>query len=142
MDKKVSVIIPAKNESQGLASTLQKLRSLSGIGEIIVVNDGSNDATPEIALENGAILISHPYSIGNGGAIKSGARAASGEILIFMDGDGQHDPEDIPRLIQHLEQGYDMVIGARSHSSQANIGRIFVNSLYNRLASYMTGQNI
>ncbi|MCU7936931.1 MAG: glycosyltransferase family 2 protein [Candidatus Thiodiazotropha sp. (ex Dulcina madagascariensis)] len=142
MNKKVSVIIPAKNESQSLASTLEKLSSLSDIDEIIVVNDGSDDETPDIVRQHGAKLISHPYSIGNGGAIKSGARAASGEIFVFMDADGQHDPNDIPRLLERLEQGSDMVIGARSRASQAGIGRSLANRFYNRLASYMTGQPI
>jgi len=140
--KTISIVIPAKNEAKSLDLILPKIKSIVSAYEIIVVDDGSDDATRETALTHGAKVVAHPYSIGNGGAIKAGARAASGEIIVFMDADGQHNPEDIPRLIQPLEEGCDMVIGARSHASQASMGRNFANRLYNHLASYMTGQTI
>lgn len=95
-----------------------------------------------MAEQYGAKLISHAYRLGNGAAIKSGARAASGETLLFMDADGQHQPEDILRLLEKLAEGYDMVVGARTSNSQAGVHRATANRFYNWLASYMTGQKI
>lgn len=138
-----SIVIPAKNEEQGLRKTLPKLRSMYPEAEIIVVNDGSTDTTVEVCEEVGVRVVSHPYSKGNGSAIKSGARAASGDYLIFMDGDGQHDAADIEKLLYKLEEGYDLVVGARSgRGAQASIARWSANSLYNWLASWMVNQKI
>jgi glycosyltransferase involved in cell wall biosynthesis len=138
-----SIVIPAKNEEQGLRKTLPKLRSMYPEAEIIVVNDGSTDTTVEVCEEVGVKVVSHPYSKGNGAAIKSGARAASGDYLIFMDGDGQHDAADIEKLLYKLEEGYDLVVGARSgRGAQASIARWSANSLYNWLASWMVNQKI
>lgn len=139
---KLSIILPAKNEAEGLKSFLPRLRKQQPHAEIIVVNDGSTDSTAEVCLANGVIVVTHPYSMGNGAAIKSGARHATGDILIFMDADGQHQPEDIPRLLQHLANGYDMAVGARDGHSQASKARGFGNHLYNKLASYMTNHQI
>tara|TARA_R110001599_G_scaffold215962_2_gene414227 strand:+ start:4297 stop:5160 length:864 start_codon:yes stop_codon:yes gene_type:complete len=140
--KTVSIILPAKNESGGLSSTLPLLIHYFPEEEIIVVNDGSTDDTLNICKEFGVKVISHPYSKGNGAAIKTGAKAATGEILVFMDSDGQHRPEDIGRLLEKLKQGYDMVVGARSSKSQASIGRWAANTFYNKLSSWMVGQKI
>ncbi len=140
--KSLSVVIPARNEEAGLRMLLSKLRQQLPNAEIIVVDDGSTDSTSEIGRELGARVIRHPYGMGNGASIKSGARAASGEILLFMDADGQHDPADIPRMLTMLDQGYDMVIGARDSTSQANVGRSFANRLYNWFASWMVGHRI
>lgn len=138
----VSVVIPARNEARNLEGLLPKLvESFPGY-EIIVVNDGSSDDTAEVCTAHGVRVITHPYSMGNGAAIKSGARAATGEVLVFMDGDGQHDPADIPRLLERLAEGFDMVVGARRRGSQASMGRGLANGFYNRLASYMAGQRI
>ena len=139
---KLSIILPAKNEAEGLKSFLPRLRKQYPEAEIIVVNDGSTDNTAEVCLSNGVYVVTHPYSMGNGAAIKSGARHASGEILVFMDADGQHQPEDIQRLLKHIDNGYDMAVGARDGDSQASKARGFGNALYNRLASYMTGHNV
>lgn len=138
----VSVVIPAKDEGSVIGGLLERIAALGLAHEIIVVDDGSGDDTARVAAQAGARVISHPYSRGNGAAIKSGARAASGEVIVFMDGDGQHDPADIPRLLGRLEQGYDMVVGARRRGSQASLGRNLANRLYNRLASYMTRHRI
>jgi len=133
---KVSIIIPAYNESQTIGGIVLKIKELYPDYEIIVVNDGSMDDTAAIAKEAGAHVHSHPYNIGNGAAIKSGIRVANGDILVFMDGDGQHDPKDIARLIEYMPD-YDMVVGARFISSQASVGRAIGNKLYNVLASYV-----
>jgi glycosyltransferase involved in cell wall biosynthesis len=137
-----SVVIPAKNESGSVHSLIEQLLALPGLKEIIVVDDGSTDGTGDIAEKLGATVIRHPYSKGNGAAIKSGARAATGDILLFMDADGQHSPDDVHRLLQKLDQGFDMVVGARQSGSQASVGRGFANKFYNWLASYMTGHKI
>jgi glycosyltransferase involved in cell wall biosynthesis len=110
--------------------------------ELVVVDDGSTDATAQVAADAGARVVRHPYSMGNGAAIKSGARAAKGEILVFMDADGQHSPEDIAPLLARLDEGFDMVVGARQSGSQANLGRGLANGFYNRFASLMVGQRI
>jgi glycosyltransferase involved in cell wall biosynthesis len=136
---RISVILPAKNEAEGLRRTLPGLRGLLGDAEVIVVDDGSTDETAAVAREHGALVLGAPYSMGNGAAIKRGARAARGELLVFLDADGQHNAELIPRLLARLDQGYDMVVGARGWDGQASVGRGLANGLYNRIASIMTG---
>jgi len=136
---KISIILPAKNEVAGLSRTLPRLREEMPDAEIIVVDDGSTDATAQVARDQGARVIGSPYSMGNGAAIKRGARAATGNILVFMDADGQHDPGDIQKLLAVLGQGYDMVVGARDSSGQASVHRGLANRFYNWLASRMTG---
>ncbi len=138
----LSIILPAKNEAEGLQRTLPGLRSAYPQAQIIVVDDGSTDATAQIAHDHGAMVISNPYSMGNGAAIKRGARAASGQVLVFMDADGQHNAAHIQALLDKLDQGYDMVVGARDASGQANFHRGLANAFYNRLASHMTGHRI
>ncbi len=138
----VSVVLPAKNESAALGLTIRSIRQVLPDAEVIVVNDGSTDDTVEVAGIAGARVVSHPYSKGNGAAIKTGARAAAGEVIVFMDADGQHDPADIPRLLASLAQSHDMVVGARQKGSQASVGRGLANGLYNRLASWMTGHKV
>ena len=96
---KFSIVIPAKNEEQGLAGLLPELIALYPEAEVIVVNDGSTDSTAQVATEAGVAVITHPYSKGNGAAVKSGARAATGDYIVFMDGDGQHHPSDIANLL-------------------------------------------
>lgn len=135
---KVSIVLPAKNESAAIGQTLAQIQQLQLAHEIIVVNDGSTDQTKQVAESAGAKVVTHPYSKGNGAAIKTGARTATGDIIVFMDADGQHDPNDISRLIEKIEQGYDLVVGARQKGSQASVGRGIANSLYNNLATYMT----
>ncbi|WP_430388208.1 glycosyltransferase family 2 protein [Dyella sp. 20L07] len=139
---RLSIILPAKNEGAALQDLLPCLRAAQPDAEIIVVDDGSSDNTLEICDAEGVQCLSSPYSMGNGAAIKRGARAASGSILVFMDGDGQHAPADIARLLEKLEQGYDMVVGARDWSSQAGVGRGIANTVYNWLATRMTGHDV
>jgi len=138
----LSIIIPAKNEANSLVSLLPDLKQRYPEAEIIVVDDGSTDKTRDVVIENGARCVSHHFSLGNGAAIKSGARASTGKTLVFMDGDGQHQPQDIERLLETYNKGFDMVIGARTAKSQASIGRLVANKLYNRFASIMTGRDI
>lgn len=138
----LSIVIPARDEAASLPLLLQKLRALHAAAEIVVVDDGSTDDTAKMASATKAAVISHPYSLGNGAAVKSGARAARGEVLVFMDADGQHAPEDIARLLEKFNKGYDMVIGARSGGSHASLGRRLANGIYNTLASWMVGHRI
>jgi len=140
--RELSIILPAKNEAEGLKRTLPGLREAYPDAEIIVVNDGSTDATAEIAAGLGAKVVGSPYSMGNGAAIKRGTRAAHGAVLVFMDADGQHSAEHIGQLLAKLDEGYDMVVGARDGSGQANFHRGLANAFYNRLASHMTGHRI
>jgi glycosyltransferase involved in cell wall biosynthesis len=139
---RISIILPAKNEAAALRDLLPRLTVAQPGAEIIVVDDGSTDDTRAVCAESGVVCLSSPYSMGNGAAIKRGARAATAEILVFMDGDGQHDPADIDRLLARLDQGYDMVVGARDWESQAGVGRGVANTVYNLLASKMTGQKV
>ena len=134
--KKISVIIPAYNEAPTIGDLVLKTKRLYPDIEIVVVNDGSTDDTGAIARNAGARVFSHPYNIGNGAAIKSGIRIARGDILVFMDGDNQHNPEDIAKLLYYMKD-YDMVVGARSNGDQASWGRTFGNTAYNWLASYV-----
>ena len=136
---RISIILPAKNEADGLRKTLPALRDAIPGAELIVVDDGSTDATAQVAAEHGATVLGAPYSMGNGAAIKRGARHARGDILVFMDADGQHDPACIPRLLERLDEGYDMVVGARDWAGQAGVHRGAANAFYNWLASRMTG---
>ncbi|MDM1249715.1 glycosyltransferase family 2 protein [Acinetobacter johnsonii] len=135
---KISVVLPAKNEAGAIEQTIKGIKGLELVHEIIVINDGSTDSTKEIAETAGAKVISHPYSKGNGAAIKTGARNATGNIIVFMDADGQHNANDIFKLIERIDQGYDLVVGARQKGSQASIGRGIANKLYNNLATYMS----
>lgn len=139
---KLSIVIPAKNEARNLENFLPRLLKQVGEAECIVVNDGSTDDTLDICKAHGVNVISHPYSKGNGAAIKTGARAARGDVIVFLDGDGQHKPEDIPRLLEELDKGFDMVVGARDRDSQADSYRALANGIYNSLSSTITGQNI
>jgi glycosyltransferase involved in cell wall biosynthesis len=135
-------VIPAKNEGLAIGAVVEGVLRVLPDSEVIVVDDGSEDETASLAENAGASVIRHPYSKGNGAAIKAGARLAKGEVLVFMDGDGQHSAEDLKRLLARLDEGYDMVVGARQKGSQANVGRSIANSLYNAMASYMTGQSV
>jgi glycosyltransferase involved in cell wall biosynthesis len=132
----VSVVIPAYNETATVGEVVKGILELHPHFEIIVINDGSTDETAEVAKDAGAIVYSHPYNIGNGAAIKSGIRIASGEILVFMDGDGQHDPKEISSLLEPFPN-YDMVVGARGKGDQASWLRAMANTIYNRFASYV-----
>jgi glycosyltransferase involved in cell wall biosynthesis len=138
---KVSVIIPAYNEASTIGNIVNKIRSLYPDFEIIVIDDHSSDNTAQAAQDAGALVHSHPYNIGNGASIKTGIRLAIGNILVFMDADGQHEPKDIERLIEYFPE-YDMVVGCRSKESTVNAGRNVANKIYNWLASYVANFSI
>lgn len=139
---KVSVVIPAKNEAEGLRRVLPRLIEHHPAAEVIVVDDGSSDETAEIARSFGAKVVSNPYSLGNGAAVKQGVRVARGDFVVFMDADGQHDPALIGPLLARLNDGFDMVVGARSSSGQAGFHRSLANRFYNLVATWMTGHRI
>src|SRR5574337_1592265 len=138
----ISIVIPAKNEAAALESLLPRLRAAQPSAEILVVDDGSTDATALICAIHAVSVLRQPYSMGNGAAIKRGTRAARGETIVFMDGDGQHDPADIGRLVAKIDDGFDMVVGARDWGGQAGVGRGLANTFYNWLASRMTGHTV
>lgn len=138
----LSVVLPSHNEASKLPSVLLELKQQLPNAELLVIDDGSTDATAVEAERAGASVVRHPRRLGNGAAIKTGARQAAGEVIIFMDADGQHDPADIPRLLNKFQEGYYMVVGARKGVSQASVGRRVANGFYNRLASIMTGHRI
>jgi len=142
MDDSISIVLPAHNEQQNLDRLLKRLRQEVPHSQIIVVDDCSTDSTGEVVKRSGNSLVRHPRRLGNGAAVKTGARHAKGDIIVFMDADGQHDPADIPRLLEKIDEGYYMVVGARTGKSHASYGRRLANGFYNRLASIMTGYRI
>ena len=138
----ISIIIPVFNEADKLSELLNNIRALRlASSEIIVIDDGSTDGSSDVAMSAGANVIRHPYNIGNGAAIKSGIRAARGRLLVFMDGDGQHKPEDILKLLAEAKN-YHMVVGARAKGSKRRFHRYAANVVYNLLASYVTRFNV
>lgn len=139
---KLTLIIPSRNESDSLRQLLPDVVSALPDAEIIVVDDGSEDSSREACARFPVKVISHPYPKGNGAAIKTGARAASGDVLIFMDADGQHKPQDIPLLLERFREGYDMVVGARQSGSQAGLHRAVANDLFSRFATWMVQQPV
>jgi len=134
-------VVPAFNEERAIGALVAALRSGPAWHEIIVVDDGSSDATAERAREAGARVVRHPYNKGNGAAVKTGIRSASGEYVLIIDGDGQHRAADAARLVSRLGE-FDLVIGARSASTQASWARRMGNAALNRLASYLTSREV
>jgi glycosyltransferase involved in cell wall biosynthesis len=137
----VSIVIPAYNEGPAIAEVVAALGQAGPWREIIVVDDGSADDTGRHAAAAGAIVVRHPYNKGNGAAVKSGIRRASGDFVLIVDGDGQHSASDSRRLVSRLGE-YDLVIGARSGATQATHARRVGNSALNRLAGYLTDREI
>jgi glycosyltransferase involved in cell wall biosynthesis len=137
----VSIVIPAYNEAEIIAGVVAGLKAAAPWREIIVVDDGSRDATAATATAAGATVMRHPYNKGNGAAVKTGIRRATGEFVLIIDGDGQHPPEDACRIVSRLGE-YDLVVGARSAATQATQTRRFGNGALNQFASYLTGRDI
>ncbi len=138
---RVSVVIPACNEAGVIGTVVRELRALGTWHEILVIDDGSKDDTGDEAQAAGARVIRHPYNKGNGAAVKTGIRAATGEFILIMDGDGQHQPADAVRLVGRLGE-YDLVVGARSGATQAGSTRRAGNAALNALASYLAQRDI
>lgn len=142
---RISVIIPAYQEGNGIGIVVSNIHAVMkkmGLSfEIIVVDDGSKDATAENASKAGARVLQHPYNIGNGAAIKTGIRHARGAVLVTIDADGQHNPEDIPLLVNRIGD-YDMVVGSRNSTSDTAAHRDLANLVFNSLASYVSGRKI
>ncbi|HEX5070580.1 MAG TPA: glycosyltransferase family 2 protein [Vicinamibacterales bacterium] len=137
----VTVLIPACNERASIEQVIAGLRAAAPWREIVVVDDGSTDGTGEAASQAGARVVRHPYNKGNGAAVKSGIRAATGEYILIIDGDGQHKPSDALALVAPLGD-YDLVVGARSATTQAGARRRVGNAMLNRLASFLTERDI
>jgi glycosyltransferase involved in cell wall biosynthesis len=141
----ISIILPAFQEEQGIPPLLMQIGAVMAKMrrpyEILVIDDGSTDGTAARAREAGARVISHPYNIGNGAAVKTGIREARGRVIVMMDADGQHEPADIPRLIEHLGL-HDMVVGARTRESETSLHRDLANKVYNWFASYICNRKI
>ena len=141
-ERDLSVVIPCKDEADSLRVLLPHIRRVVPESEILVIDDGSSDDSARVCSEHRVRCASHPYCKGNGAAIKTGARLAGRRLLVFMDADGQHCPDDIPRLVEKINQGYDLAIGARQPGGHASWQRGLANRAYNGLASMMTGYNI
>jgi glycosyltransferase involved in cell wall biosynthesis len=136
-----SVVVPAFNEGRSIGPLVTELRSVAKWREILVVDDGSGDDTGSRAEAAGARVIRHPYNKGNGAAVKTGLRQATGLFVLIIDADGQHRPSDGPRLVARLDT-YDLVIGARSGRTQATAFRRLGNAMLNQTASYLTTRPI
>jgi glycosyltransferase involved in cell wall biosynthesis len=134
-----SVVIPAFNEGNGIASTVAGLKS-QGFAEILVIDDGSTDETAKRAEEAGARVVRHPYNKGNGAAVKTGIREASSPVILLMDADTQHDPKEASGIVGPVG-AYDLVIGARSLGDQS-MTRALGNAVFRALASWLTGRPI
>jgi glycosyltransferase involved in cell wall biosynthesis len=135
--ERITVLLPAYNEELSIGNTIRRIKELYPDFEVLVVDDGSTDTTMRAAMEAGANVYPHPYNIGNGAAVKTGLRCASGDWVLMMDADGQHDPADIERLLEHKDT-YDMVVGARTKGSLGSVHRNLANKMYNWFASYVT----
>jgi len=133
----VSIVIPVYNEAGVIGGLVRDIRALLPHAEVLVIDDGSTDATADVAADAGAKVVRHPYNKGNGAAARTGILQASGDVVVMMDGDGQHDPQDIPRLLECFPV-YDMIVGARDMQGQAGYGRGFGNFVLNKLAGYLT----
>lgn len=143
--RKISIVIPAFNEASVIGKIIKQAIAVMKENrydyEVIVVDDGSQDETCEAATQAGAIVFRRPYNIGNGATVKFGIYKATGNVIVLMDGDGQHDPRDIPRLLEHLPP-YEMVVGARTAESESEFHRDMANKLYNALSSYIIGRQV
>jgi len=138
----LSIVLPCYNEAQNLEPLLKKLKQVQPDAELLIIDDCSSDDSRKIAEQQAIKVVRHLQNMGNGACIKTGIRNAQGDVVIFMDADGQHDPDDINLLLDRLDEGYDMVVGARSQASHASFLRRVGNNFYNKIASYITRYKI
>lgn len=137
----VSIVIPALNEEAAIGGVVRGLRESFPDAELIVVDDGSTDATAKIASDAGACVISHERNRGYGAGLRTGTAAAAREYVLFCDSDGQHTVADVGRVIEAAE-GYDMVVGARGQDSDAPLTRRPGKFVLARFANYLAGEKI
>ncbi len=137
----VTVVMPVFNEVKVIGSVVRGIKERFPDFEILVVDDGSADGSAEEAARAGARVVKHVYNRGNGAAIKTGIRSAHGRLLVLMDGDGQHDPDDIPNLLAPMDR-YDMVVGARDFRRHGAFHRSLANRAYNVLATYLADHKV
>jgi len=141
LSERLAILIPALDEAETLGDVVGQLRGLYPQSEILVVDDGSTDATLTVAQEAGARVVRHPYTKGNGASIKTGLRNLTRELVVIFDADGQHDARDIQKLADCLGE-YDLVVGARDEKSQTDFGRRMYHHVLNALASYLSGMRV
>jgi len=141
LTSRTSVVVPAFNEAAAIGTLVRRLRGAAAWREVLVIDDGSTDGTHAEAESAGARVVRHPYNKGNGAAVKTGIRQATGEFILIVDGDGQHQPDDAARLVSKLDR-YELVVGARAPSTQATVVRRLGNATLNALASYLTERKI
>ena len=115
LDERAWIVVPAFNEAERLAATLRGL--CRRFAQVVVVDDGSSDSTPQVARDFPVWLLRHVVNCGQGAALQTGIDFAvhqGADIVVTFDADGQHQPEDIPRLVEPIEQGVaDVVLGSR-----------------------------
>ena len=145
--KRLSVVIPIFNEGENISPLYRELKKvLKGLGtayEVIFVDDGSADASfavlQGLAKDDKEIkVIQFRKNFGQTAAIAAGVEHAQGEVIVTMDGDGQNDPQDIPRLLERLEQGYDVASGWRKDRRDPFLNKRFPSALANKLISWLT----
>jgi glycosyltransferase involved in cell wall biosynthesis len=141
LDDKLSIVIPAYNEEANIRMVVSRVKAMKPTSEIIVIDDGSQDRTLQEAEAAGARVIRHPYNKGNGASVKTGIRAAKGDYILLLDADGQHAPEDLDRLLEHMGP-YDLVVGARTRESDSGKFRDFGNWVFSKLASYLVEMKV
>ena len=142
-DKSFAIIIPVHNEESSIRMTLDKvLKHYADKAEIIVVNDGSTDNTSAIVSEYPGIkYIAHKHQYGYGAALKSGITSTDRDILCFIDADGQHNSDDIQRLVDNIGEA-DMVIGSRGRRAYLNLIRAPGKYVIRVISNYLVGQKI
>ena len=134
----VTVVFPAYNEGKVIGRVLERVRAYLPDAELMVVDDCSADDTPAQAAAAGARVERHPVNRGNGAAVKTGIRRASGDVILLMDADGQMEPRYIPLILGTMAEGFDMVVGARSRATQGDtLARRLGNQALDSLGSYL-----
>ncbi|MGI5868034.1 MAG: glycosyltransferase family 2 protein [Kiritimatiellia bacterium] len=139
LGRKTAIIIPAFNEAEAIGLLLDEARACMPGVKTIVISDGSLDDTAKVALAHGADVLDLPCNLGVGGAVQAGMRHAwdiGHRLVVRLDGDGQHPPSEIPKLLETMEQtGADLVVGSRFLGSDGDQGGTAMRKIGNRLLS-------